>query len=74
MKKTFYMVTITILKLYVIHMLIRQDLHLIEDPFPDIVFLLVIILIFWKSKKHVMTRSSGETKYRVMASATYEII
>jgi len=32
------MVTIIILELYVIHMLIRQDLRLIEYPLPYIVF------------------------------------
>jgi len=30
--------------------------------------------ISWKSKKHVMARSNAEVEYRVMASATCELI
>ena len=41
-KKVCYMVRIIILKLFIIQMLIRQDLHQIEDQFLDIVSPLVI--------------------------------
>jgi len=54
LEKAYYMVIVTIVKLYVIQMLIGQDLHLIEYLLLDIVFLLVIILFLGKARNNML--------------------
>jgi len=53
LEKAYYMVIITIVKLYVIGMLIGQDIYLIEDLLLDIVFLLVMIWFLGRARNNM---------------------